>query len=126
MGQMIMENRNRYILGILLTVLSSLFFGMLGYFNTLAEIAGLQFGERLFYRFLTAALCILILLKMRGGNLRIPKSAFLKPGLFIANKSKGLENIAAPRAEEENFMNFLRFIYQYLFNFLISGFSIHS
>jgi drug/metabolite transporter (DMT)-like permease len=78
MGQMIMEYRNKYILGILLTVLSSLFFGMLGYFNTLAESAGLQFGERLFYRFLTAALCILVLLKMRGGNLRIPKAAVLK------------------------------------------------
>jgi len=75
---MIMEYRNKYILGILLTVLSSLFFGMLGYFNTLAESAGLQFGERLFYRFLTAALCILVLLKMRGGNLRIPKAAVLK------------------------------------------------
>jgi drug/metabolite transporter (DMT)-like permease len=75
---MTMEYRKKYILGILLTVLSSLFFGMLGYFNTLAEVAGLQFAERLFYRFLSAAICIFIVIEIRGGNLRIPRSAVFK------------------------------------------------
>ncbi|MGH4037988.1 MAG: DMT family transporter [Sphaerochaeta sp.] len=78
MDRMTMEYRKKYILGILLTVLSSLFFGMLGYFNTLAEVAGLQFAERLFYRFLSAAICIFIVIEIRGGNLRISRTAVFK------------------------------------------------
>jgi drug/metabolite transporter (DMT)-like permease len=68
----------RYRTGILLTFISSCLFGLLGLFNKIAQAGGLGLFERITLRFILGALTLLVLIKLQGKDLSIPKGFRLR------------------------------------------------
>ena len=62
-----------YRTGVVLTLLSSSFFGLMGLFNKIAKEGGLGLYERITLRFLVAALLLWIVLKVQGKSTALPK-----------------------------------------------------
>lgn len=81
----------RYRTGVLLTLLSSSFFGLMGLFNKLAKEGGLSLFERVTLRFLVAALVLFVMLKLQGRSTTIPKQVrariFVSSSLFFGGTS---------------------------------------
>ena len=73
----------RYRTGVVLTLLSSSFFGLMGLFNLLAKEGGLGLFERITLRFLVGAVILWLVLKLQGKTTALPKH--LRVRLFLAS-----------------------------------------
>ena len=80
-----------YKTGIGLTLLSSIFFGLMGLFNMLAKEGGLSLYERITFRFLVAAIILFLVLKIQGKSTAIPNHLrlrlFFSSSLFFGGTS---------------------------------------
>ncbi len=72
-----------YKTGVVLTLLSSSFFGLMGLFNMLAKEGGLGLYERITLRFLVAAILLWVTLRLQGKDTRLPR--YLRRRLFVSS-----------------------------------------
>ncbi|MBK5201532.1 MAG: DMT family transporter [Spirochaetaceae bacterium] len=72
------NNKKNYYQGLLATVISSFFFGMIGIFSTIGQTAGLTLTMRLFFRFAISAIIMLFVIKIQKKSLKLNKGVFLK------------------------------------------------
>lgn len=73
-----MKDKKTYILGITFTILSSICFGTMGWFNDFAEKGNVTVSQRVFYRFLVALIFVYVLIRIQKKSLKIDKNTIMK------------------------------------------------
>jgi drug/metabolite transporter (DMT)-like permease len=73
-----MKTKNKYVAGITFTILSSICFGTMGWFNDFSERANFPIPQRVFFRFLIALIIISIIIKVQKKSFKIDKSTIKK------------------------------------------------